>query len=109
VIRVEGSYRNSRGNSSVVGYSIASNLPLFLSDGVSAIIVVGAGFDVAVPTTIDAWGMFTFGGSFSINRVEDGVNLVMRHSPGGCLGNDVDTLFVGGVLGIADERRVIRT
>jgi hypothetical protein len=27
--------------------------------------------------------MFTFGGSFSVNRVEDGVNLMMRHSPGG--------------------------
>jgi hypothetical protein len=55
---------------SVIFYGIASNLLLVLNDGVSSIVVAGAGFDVAASTMIEAWVMFAFGGFTSVNRVE---------------------------------------
>jgi hypothetical protein len=84
-----------------------SNLSLFLGDGVSAIVVVGAGFDVAASTTIDVWGTFSFGGFTSVNRVDYSINLVVGRSPGGFPGDVVDTFFVRGVFGATDERRVV--
>jgi hypothetical protein len=34
--------------------------------------------------------------------------LMVRHLPGGCPDNDVDTFFTQRIIGSTDERRVIR-
>ncbi|KAK1680798.1 hypothetical protein QYE76_041646 [Lolium multiflorum] len=45
----------TRGDPSVIGYSCAGNLPLFLSDGVSTIIVTGAILNIEASNSIDVW------------------------------------------------------
>jgi 16S rRNA G1207 methylase RsmC len=53
--------------------------------------------------------MFSFRGSFSVDRVDDGINLLMHHSPSGYPGNVVDIFFIRGIVGTTDERRAFRT
>jgi hypothetical protein len=95
VIRVESFCRSSSENPSVIGYGVASNLPLFLGDSVSDIVNAGAGFDIATSTTIDTWGALASREFASRSRVDDGINLVVGRFPGGRLGDVVDTFFVG--------------
>jgi hypothetical protein len=75
---------------SIIGYSSTSNFPFFLGDSVVTIIITRAIFNVATPM-IGAQGVFSF---FSVDLVEDNVDLMMRHFPGSCPGDTFDTFLI---------------
>jgi hypothetical protein len=78
VIHIEGSCQSSSGNWSTIGYGILSDLPLFPSDGISAVVVAGASIHVAMSTMIGAWSAFTLRNFLSRDRIDDSVNLMVK-------------------------------
>jgi hypothetical protein len=95
-------------NPSIIGYGVASTLPLFPGDGISAIVIAATGFGIASPITIDAWGALALEKLDSRMRVDDSINLMRGRFRSSRHGDVVGTFFVGGVLGAADERCIIR-
>jgi hypothetical protein len=104
VISVEGAARYSDREASVIYYGVASRNPLFLADSKSAIGVAAASFGIPSPITVDAQSVLTLGDLAFCMRVDDSIDLMVNRSCWSYGGLVVDTFFIGGVFGAADER-----
>ena len=91
-IRIESSNRSSGGKRRAVCYGIPSRCPLFLRDGVIAIVVAGAIFRVT-PST-GAGGAISFFSSVPrVSCVEGSIDLVTCCPPGSHPDGAVDTFL----------------
>jgi hypothetical protein len=94
MIRIEGSYRSSSGNWSTIGYSTASNLPLFSGDSISTVVIAGASLDVATSTVISMRATFALRDFISRYMIDDSINLVMGRLLGGFPRDTTDTFII---------------
>ena len=104
MVCIEGACRYSDGESSIIDYGVTGSFPLFPGDGMCAVGIAAASFGISSPLAISALGTLTLGDLDSCLRVDDDADLMVSRSCCGYGGDVVDTFFVGGVLGAADER-----
>jgi hypothetical protein len=101
---IECACRYSEGEPSIVGYGVTGSFPLFPGDGTCDVGIAAASFGISPPLAIGARGALTLGDLVSCLRVDDDADLMMSRSCCSYGDDVVDTSFVGGVTGDADER-----